>query len=150
MCTQDHAFAETFARRKYDGNILSEITKADIVRPVLWFCHVACQTWMERWARVDWVLDTCVGDDMLSLHGAPKNLYVQDEDFPDVSAFHRRALFHKIKASRQAPERRQLKTVDLNGYTAVKVRKDKAAVIMGKNNDIKLWRSPYILNIHDV
>lgn len=30
--TQDHVFAETFAIKKYNGDVLSVITKADIVR----------------------------------------------------------------------------------------------------------------------
>ena len=91
--------------------------------------------------RFRWVLDTSIGDYVLLARRHQIYLCQQDEDFPDVSAFHRRALFNKVVALRQAAERRQLQTVDLSGYTTINVKKDKAALIMGKGGDVNLWRS---------
>ena len=45
--TQDHVFAETFAIKKYNGDVLSVITKGDIVRTasyVLYLFKNACIT----------------------------------------------------------------------------------------------------------
>ena len=74
----------------------------------------------------------------------------QDKDFPDVSAFHRRALFAKLGFFRQSAASRQLKEIekktekkkaDLTGYTSVKIRKKKAALTMGEKDEIKIYRS---------
>ena len=39
--TQDHVFAETFAIKKYNGDVLSVITKADIVRTASYGCTLS-------------------------------------------------------------------------------------------------------------
>lgn len=76
-------------------------------------------------------------------------VHSQDEDFPDVSAFHRRALFAKLGIFRQSVASRQLKEIekrnstDLTGYTSVKIRKKKAALTMGEKDEIKIYRSTF-------
>ena len=71
----------------------------------------------------------------------PRTSCSQDEDFPNVSAFHRRALFHKLGIFRQTRISRQLKAINVQDYTGVHIRKNNAIVTMGEKNDVQLYRS---------
>ena len=64
-----------------------------------------------------------------------------DEVFVDVDALHRRALFTRIQEHAEHSRRLKKAEDELEGYSGVRIMRDKAYILLGETGQIKLYRA---------
>lgn len=63
-----------------------------------------------------------------------------DEVFVDVDALHRRALFTRIQEHNEHSRRLKKAEDELEGYSGVRIMRDKAFILLGETAQIKMYR----------